>query len=349
MALADRSRVPSLDGLRAVSIALVTFSHLLGTTGFPLAEDALESLNDIGFLGVRTFFVISGYLITNLLISEHAKTGRISLRGFYVRRAYRILPAATVLIAFVAIVAAAGGFQLHRHDLLHAVTYTMNYHYDRSWELGHLWSLSVEEQFYLLWPLALVVFGRRAIVPVAVTMLALAPVFRALAYRYLTDGDSAVDEAFPCVMDAIAAGCLLAGMRTQLDTSRVYRWFTSGPGFLVVLAAIAAAQIRTNYVMLDSVIDVSVKNVALAIVIDRFVRYPDGPAGKVLNWRPVMFVGTLSYSLYLWQEPFINPHVQNATTQWPVNVILAIGCSVASYFLVEKPFLALRKRRSRAS
>src|SRR5690349_2184620 len=95
MAHADRSRAPSLDGLRAVSITLVTFSHLLGTGGFPLAEDALSGLIDIGFLGVRVFFVISGYLITSLLISEHAKTGAISLRGFYARRAYRILPAAT--------------------------------------------------------------------------------------------------------------------------------------------------------------------------------------------------------------------------------------------------------------
>jgi peptidoglycan/LPS O-acetylase OafA/YrhL len=337
--------VPSLDGLRALSITLVTLSHLLGTTGFPLGADALLAVGDLGYLGVRIFFVISGYLITNLLIAEHAKTGGISLRGFYVRRAYRILPAAYAMVASIALAAWVGAIAVDGYDILSAVTYTTNYHYDRSWELGHLWSLSVEEQFYLLWPVLLVIFGRRAIVPLAAAMLILAPIFRALAWHYLERGDDVMEQAYPCVMDSIAAGCLIAGARPMLDRSRAYKWFTAGPGFVAVLAAIVLAQLPTHYVMLDSVIDVSVSNVALAIMIDRFVRYPNGPAGKVLNWRPVMFVGTLSYSLYLWQEPFLNHHVHRSTTEWPVNVVLAIACALGSYYLVEKPFLALRDRR----
>jgi peptidoglycan/LPS O-acetylase OafA/YrhL len=339
------SRVPSLDGLRAVSIALVTLSHLLGTQGFPLGAQSLAAIGDLGYLGVRVFFVISGYLITNLLIAEHDRAGSISLRGFYVRRAYRILPAAYAMIASVALASWVGNLPLHHHDVVAAVTYTTNYHYDRSWELGHLWSLSVEEQFYLLWPVLLVVCGRRAIVPLAAAMLVLAPIFRALAFRYLEHGDDAAMEAYPCVMDSIAAGCLLAGARPWLDRNRVYRWFTAGAGFFAVVGALVLAQLPTNRPLVDTVIDISVMNLMIAVIVDRFVRYPTGPVGKALNWRPVMFVGTLSYSLYLWQEPFLNHHAHRTITEWPVNVVLAVGCALGSYYLVEKPFLALRERR----
>ena len=79
-------RIPSLDGLRALSIALVIVSHLLGTRGFPFGTRAMGTVGDFGYLGVKVFFVISGYLITTLLMKEHARTGAISLKGFYVRR-----------------------------------------------------------------------------------------------------------------------------------------------------------------------------------------------------------------------------------------------------------------------
>jgi peptidoglycan/LPS O-acetylase OafA/YrhL len=342
---AHGARVPSLDGLRALSITLVILSHLLGTDGFPLGPRAFGAAGDLGFLGVRVFFVISGYLITKLLIAEHAKHGRISLSGFYIRRAYRILPAAYAMVLAIALASAIGGLPLHEHDILAALTYTTNFHYERSWELGHLWSLSVEEQFYLLWPVLLLIFGVRRIVPVSAAMLVLAPIFRALAWRYMDHADDVVMEAFPCVMDAIAAGCLLAGARTWLDRQRWYRWLTAGPGFLVVVAAICFAEIPTNHLMIDYVVDISVMNLALAILVDRFVRYPDGPVGRVLNWAPLMFVGTLSYSLYLWQQPFLNHQVHRTITGWPVNVVLAIACALGSYYLVEKPFLALRDRR----
>ena len=103
MASASR-RIPSLDGLRAVSIVLVIVSHLLGTRGFPWGPRALGTVGDFGYLGVKVFFVISGYLITRLLIAEHARTGRISLRDFYVRRVWRIFPA---FYAFIAAMLAA--------------------------------------------------------------------------------------------------------------------------------------------------------------------------------------------------------------------------------------------------
>jgi peptidoglycan/LPS O-acetylase OafA/YrhL len=338
-------RIPSLDGLRALSIVLVMFSHLLGTAGFPLGERALGAAGDLGYLGVRVFFVISGYLITLLLIAEQAKRGRISLREFYIRRAYRILPAAYALILAISLAALLGDLSLKPADVVTGVTYTTNYHYTRSWELGHLWSLSVEEQFYLLWPALVVLFGARRIVPLSVALLVLAPVFRMIAWFHAPSPDDVVMEAYPCIMDAIAAGCLLAGARSWLDGQRWYGWLTGGWGFVLVLGAIAATQIPSDRILFDYIVAPSVMNVALALVVDRCVRFPGDVFGKFLNWRPIVFAGTLSYSLYLWQQPFLNHNAHAGVTVWPVNLFLAIGCALGSYYLVERPFMAIRERR----
>ncbi len=170
-----QSRLPSLDGLRAVSIALVLLGHLEGTKGFP---SWLDSHVDLGNLGVRVFFVISGFLITTLLVREWSDTGRISLTNFYLRRLFRIFPACYLFLSVMAIISATGYIELRPHDLLCGFTYTMNNHVDRSWYVGHLWSLSVEEQFYILWPVVLYFTGIRTGLRVALGVFLAAPLFR---------------------------------------------------------------------------------------------------------------------------------------------------------------------------
>src|SRR6185503_16392845 len=154
-------RVPSLDGLRAISIALVVFCHMAGTRGFPISE-AAGNILPFAALGVRVFFVISGFLITKLLLAEWSRTGGIDLSRFYLRRTLRIMPPYYVLLVAVAMAASVDLIRLAPGDLAHAATYTSNYAPDRSWWIGHTWSLSVEEQFYLLWPAVLLLAGRRA-------------------------------------------------------------------------------------------------------------------------------------------------------------------------------------------
>ena len=121
-------------------------------------------IGDYAHLGVVVFFVISGFLITRLMQSEHAKSGYVSLKLFYTRRALRLFPAAYTFIACVCLLWAAGIVHLQAGDIWHAVTYTVNFAPERSWQIGHLWSLSVEEQFYLIWPCTFVLLGpRRAV------------------------------------------------------------------------------------------------------------------------------------------------------------------------------------------
>src|SRR5580692_8626360 len=150
-------RIASLDGLRAVSILLVLTSHsILGTHSF-----AFRLLFLHADLGVRVFFIISGFLITTLLLNERAESGGISLRLFYIRRTLRILPAFYLFVGTVAILNALGVIAVPPGNWVYVLTYTLNFDPHPPWVLGHLWSLSVEEQFYLLWPLVMR-FARRS-------------------------------------------------------------------------------------------------------------------------------------------------------------------------------------------
>lgn len=335
-------RIPSLDGLRALSIGLVILSHLLGTRGFPFGPRALGTIGDFGYLGVKVFFVISGYLITSLLIKEHDRTGTISLIGFYQRRAWRIFPAFYAFVAAMCLAWAMGNLVLHRYDVVCAMTYTMNYHYQRSWELGHIWSLSIEEQFYLVWPFLFLLAGRKRVVPVATAMIVLAIGFRAIAWFWFHD-DNLVEEAYPCVMDSIAVGCLMAGLRAKLDAARWYQGFLRSPLFLIVPIAIAVFQYPSRPEIVYT-LGTTIVNLGLALVVDRSVRIPDDPIGVVLNWGPLVWLGTMSYSLYLWQEPFLNHLARSEINTFPMNLILAFACAIASFYLIEKPTMALRDR-----
>ena len=133
--------LPSLDGLRAISIALVLLGHLSGTRNFGKLN---LGIGDYAHLGVVVFFVISGFLITRLLLLEYEKRGSVSLKLFYARRALRLFPAAYAFIACVCLLWAAGVVHLRSTDIWHTVTYTVNYLPDSSWQIGHLWSLSNE-------------------------------------------------------------------------------------------------------------------------------------------------------------------------------------------------------------
>jgi peptidoglycan/LPS O-acetylase OafA/YrhL len=333
MPLHTPSRIPSLDGLRAISIACVLLAHLSGTRHF-VRWDVFELY---GNFGVRVFFVISGYLITSLLLKEHEKTGSISLRTFYLRRAYRILPAA---YAFMLVAIGARWSAISWPNILTAVTYTSNYYRDGNWALGHLWSLSVEEQFYLLWPLTLLLFFRRRLWIVGALVIA-GPPLRVLFWTLW--GHRGLEHPFPVVMDALAAGCALAMIEPHLrryqDVLRS-RWFPIVPGLTVLLPLLQLASNRTYQVA-----GLSVLHLGIALSIQHAVR----AQYRALQLGPVVWLGTISYSLYLWQQLFLNRASSAWWTAFPLNLALALLCAAGSYYLVEQPFLALRERRRKAA
>jgi peptidoglycan/LPS O-acetylase OafA/YrhL len=340
-------RIPSLDGFRAISIGLVLFGHLLGTSGFFLPLEVNRHLA-VGELGVRVFFVISGFLITNLLLSEAAATGRIHVGRFYLRRTFRIFPPYYAFILALAVAALARWIELAPGDLLHTLTYTSNYHVARSWNVGHTWSLSVEEQFYLLWPALLVLLGGRRAIWVAALFVLAAPLVRLGLWELTVSAREGVGHRFETIADSIAVGCVLAGARTWLHRQPLYhrvlvsRWLLLAPVIVVLSGALG------QHPRIDFFAGFTVRNVLIALCIDRWVTYPADRVGRVLNSRPLVFVGLISYSLYLWQQVFLNRDVTSLPTSFPSNLVLAIAAALVSYYLVERPSLRLRHRVERA-
>jgi peptidoglycan/LPS O-acetylase OafA/YrhL len=337
-------RIPALDGLRATSIALVVLAHLAGTRHF-LALSALSAFGDIGNLGVSVFFVISGYLISALLLKEHGRSQRIDLAAFYGRRAWRILPAAGLYLLIVAVVAATtDGSHVSSSDWLHALTFTMNYHQERAWSVGHLWSLSVEEQFYLWWPAAMVVLGTRRSLWLAGSAIALAPVCRVCVWFLWPAARNGIGETFPTVMDSIAVGCVLAGSENWLAARAWYRRFLVSPLFVMMPFVVVLCNAFDRHPSFYLTFGMTARNIGIAAILHWAIRRSSRVASVLLDSAGLRYGGRMSYSLYLWQQPFLNRHTTALLATFPVNIAAAVGCALVSYTCIEAPMLRLRDR-----
>jgi peptidoglycan/LPS O-acetylase OafA/YrhL len=338
-------RIPCLDGLRAVSIALVVIAHGSQTFGWEM-NAALRVVAKMGNLGVRVFFIISGYLITSLLIREYKSTGSISLSKFYLNRSFRIFPAFYAFVAVMIIASQLNLVTLREGDLLHAVTYTTNYHYDRAWELGHIWSLAVEEQFYLLWPAILLCFGLQGGFVASGAYILIGPLVRVATWHFFPGYREGIGEAFQTVADTISVGCWYAFTKEILHRNWWYlRFQRQGATAVILVSAILAINNLRDHVSIFYPVGETVLNLAIALVIDWCLLNSGGVVGRTLNSRPLVAVGILSYSLYLWQQPFLNKEAApSVLTSFPANIFLILLSATASYFLVEKPFLRMRDR-----
>jgi peptidoglycan/LPS O-acetylase OafA/YrhL len=317
-------RIPSLDGLRAISISLVVVGHW--------AELRYQSdvAGAFANLGVRIFFILSGYLITTLLLQEHAKTSTIRLREFYVRRAYRILPAA---MAFMLPVFVIFWHELRWYHMAAAALYVANLDFAHPWFLGHLWSLSVEEQFYFLWPSVLKTWYRHRAVILA-GVVGFAPLYRVACHFLGLHGKA--DETFPAVADILAIGCLLAIFGPRLPRIKgVWPLLMLGP---VVLVPVYVGALRFHLTLLLLFVLWPLMHISTAGLLLHLVQRPY----SILNVPPVVWLGKVSYSLYLWQQLFAY-----GTHRRPWYLVLfALGLASASYYFVEQPMLRLRERRA---
>ena len=342
------NRIPCLDGLRALSVLFVLCEHLSHTRHFltPSLVHVVED-GDFADLGVRSFFVISGFLITTLLLGEQEKYGSISLKRFYLRRTFRILPPCYVYIAVVGLCMLAGLLTLPLHDFVFAVTYTMNYNIHQGWQLGHLWSLGVEEQFYFLWPAVVAFAGSKRAMKIAVGVMCLAPFIRLAGFyfHWHPPGQYMV-KPFETCCDGLAAGCLLAGTRGWLAEQSWYKAFlTSRWPYLLPLAILLCNE-SFQRPRISFMVGIPAENILIALLIDWVVRMPGTRAGRFLENPYLARLGVLSYSIYLWQQLFCT-QTRFGDTWWgqfPVNVLSAVVCGWLSYTIVEQPALRLRDR-----
>ena len=316
-------RIPSLDGLRAISILLVVLGHLAKSSHAPQIYWDYYATT-----GVRVFFVISGYLITTILLKEQNRTATISLQTFYIRRAYRIFPAALFFMLAMVVVYWR---DLRWYNIAAAFLYAANFDAFRPWIFGHLWSLSVEEQFYLLWP-SVLKYWYRSRVAILFGVVVFAPIGEAILYFLKFPGGNI--GAFPGVAGNLAAGCLLAMFATRLP--RIKPVWAVAMLLAVILIPLYDANTRERTLFLifglNPMLHFSIAGLLLHVV---QVPY------RFLNWQPVAWLGRISYSLYLWQQPFCaDPKLRSG-----YFAVFALFAACLSYYLIEQPMLRRREKK----
>jgi peptidoglycan/LPS O-acetylase OafA/YrhL len=347
--------LPSLDGWRAISVLLVLLDHCKYTAGFPPGLARLFSDQfSVGALGVRFFFVISGFLITWLLLQEHAQSGRINLKNFYIRRALRIFP---VCFLFLGVLALLPAFHQTTSAWLSNFFYFTNYG-DSSRATSHLWSLGVEEQFYLLWPAVLLIClaAEKRVLELLACSLVIAPIVRLLYCKGWYPAPLQLlfqPYSFFAKFDSLGYGCVAACLfyyhrqhleRCFLPRPILIKWAAA---LLILLpGALWYAHVPAR---LQALFFEPMQAIGFAILLLQSVLHPDQGFFRALNWRPIRHLGVLSYSVYIWQGMFCSSEyafgVANAWWgRFPAWILVTLLAAHLSYYLMEKPLFQLRAR-----
>lgn len=332
---------PELDGVRAIAV--------LGVMGFHLSfiQPQLSHVAGGGFLGVDVFFVLSGMLITQLLLAEWDRSGSLGMGAFYARRSRRLLPALAVFTAAFLVYSAI----VHDNTLSIIRGLASEFSYETTGHLtapyppgiSHTWTLIVEWEFYLVWPLVMALLlrrgGRRVLLAATVSLAALDAVVRALAYAHGHDFVLAYHLA-GFRIDELLIGSALAQLARPFRVPHLLRTL-AGAG---VLLALATARYPQSWLYLGGMTALAL---ATAVVI------APGAGGwwgtRLLSLRPLVWIGQISYSLYLWHVPAVS-EIGHHTTGWPnpLRVLVAVAVSLVlaalSYYFVEQRFRRATRR-----
>ncbi len=347
------TKYPSLNGLRAISIILVLLNHLAIQNNifgslinnkwlFPF----IRVISD-GQLGVNVFFVISGFLITSLMLNEERKTNTVSFKSFYIRRTLRIFPAYYSLLLFYFILQILGYIKLDNESWLTSVTYTKYFNFaSHDWYTGHGWSLSIEEHFYLLWPLVFLKGGKIRKFTV-LFFISIVPFIRCFQYYHPVSwiGEASIFTR----IDSISVGCFCALYKDSIIKKLTLFWhivFILSASLLFfssfVIILLTKAHLSFLFIPFGKTYG-TIANILIASIMMYSVFGPKGIWFKFLNFKVINFIGILSYSIYLWQEFFIYKSAL-WINRFPQNIFLVTVVASCSYFFIEQPFLKLKSR-----
>lgn len=333
--------LPALDGIRMVAVMSVLVGH--------------SYVNVPAGLGVSAFFVLSGFLITWLLLGEVDETGTVSIRQFYVRRTLRIFPAyyAYLLVSFT--IDSYLGDMHSRPAMIAALYYGVNYfnafHGHPSTSVAATWSLAVEEQFYLIWPLlflALCSGGRERLIRGLVFIIAIVAVWRCVVWFKLGLGQAYVYNAFDTRFDTLAVGCLMAVLlRSPSIVARAgvlgRHWWL--PVVTLVLLLISHLGISSNW---HYGVGFTVDALLLAVLLVQFLQLSGTHPWRWLDDARVRYLGRISYPMYLYHGWGMaigrRVPIGHTNARFAFGVLATVGLATGSYYVIERPFLRLKAR-----
>jgi len=329
----EDKRLAGLDGLRAISILLVIANHLMFVRD---GQGVYVNWFPVGGFGVTIFFVISGFLITYLLCEEESRKGRVSVPAFYYRRAFRILPPALIYLAITAPLST-------RADLWNSVLFIRNF-FPGNVTNGHFWSLSVEEQFYLLWPALFVLLRNNRLRLYVIGPLLLVMHIWGVHADKVAAGHPWSMYGFPFPHAGyvfglivlfghypILTGCCFALLR-QRGWMR-WKWMSSSSTAAASLVAL---------IVLKSGITGDHGGILIPALVALIINWAVSQSHSFLDWQPLAWIGVLSYSLYLWQQIFCYESPLPIVGTFPINIAATFAAAMASYYGIEKPALRLR-------
>jgi peptidoglycan/LPS O-acetylase OafA/YrhL len=349
--------IPTLDGWRCIAIVMVLACHardrMFGTTGI-LPFSPLDSLLVHGVLGVDVFFGLSGFLITSKLLEEHHGTGTIDLWDFYRRRLFRIFPAAWTYLAVMFVCALAGLIAIAPHELQSCFLFWRNYNETFGWYTGQFWSLVVEEHFYLLWPAVLILLApRRARWAAALCALTIALCRNwpeTLRFMASVFPHSIPEHRTDTRLDSLLWACVAALCFPWLSKLllRIKFGHLSPLLFAALLVLSGVLKAEGAAATMQSIL----RPILIPLMVVATVVFPGGVIGRFLELPSMRFVGKISYSLYLWQQPFLILDSAagdrlGAWQYWPVATVGLLACALASYYFIELPIIGLGSKLRR--
>lgn len=339
--------MPCLDGMRACAVMAVMLHH----SRAPFSAG--------GFIGVDIFFVLSGFLITQLLLTEYAKTGRISLAQFYIRRALRLLPALFLFLALMLLFSGMfGGFITTAIDAGLVLGYVANWSkalgFGRPVFMSHCWSLSIEEQFYLLWPtlfLGVLAFGRtpRRMVVMIGTLVAASLLERTLLFMAHADSwrlYTGLDTRADSLLIGCALAFLLAYYGVPNPGSRLGTLSAWGAHVAVVLLLLTMKFVLWRTPLVQT-LGFTVIALLAATVVFYLTVHPTSWMRRLLELPLLVGIGRISYGLYLFHWPpirWMNEHEMSRWTVMAIGFPLAFAIATLSYVYIERPALRLKER-----
>jgi peptidoglycan/LPS O-acetylase OafA/YrhL len=340
--IVNERHLPALDGLRAIAVFTVMLYHYTASPWIP------------GDLGVSLFFVISGFLITLLLLREYEKTATVSLRGFYLRRTLRIFPAYYAFILFSLTVDWVRGHRWTHGLFFAAVGYAVNYYNALNGHpvtsVSHAWSLADEEQFYLLWPIIFLIIASRPARTARMTLIGIiiaVVAWRSYLYLGRAVGAAYVYNAFDTRFDNLAIGCLLAFLASGKRVARVGSAIASSAWMpLVTVALLYASRVFAPSSYHYS-IGFTVDAILMAVLITQLMQLTTTSLWSWLDHPITRYIGAISYPLYLYHAWGMSAATHLGKHGVVVTTLMAAGASTVlacgSYYLVEKPFLRMKR------